>query len=138
MTAHISFDSLSNFLFNTILLFKQSLSICHKQGHFTKFSLIWGFISKTANIFRIFWVLLIDYWQYKNTIVGIFIYLFICKVTTTKVNFWFYNLCNQVLTRLICERPIFAKKPVEKLFKILEIEFKTYIPINPIFFLEKI
>ena len=39
---------------------------------------------------------------------GIFVYMFICEVTTTKVNFVFTNngLKRQ---RLICERAIFAQ-----------------------------
>ena len=37
----------------------------------------------------IFWALPIDYSLYEKTIPGIFVYLFIYKVTTTKVNFRF-------------------------------------------------
>ena len=36
---------------------------------------------------EIFWALHIDYSQYEKMIVGIFVYLFIYEVTTTKVNF---------------------------------------------------
>ena len=39
--------------------------------------------------FGIFWVLPIDYSLYEKTILGIFVYLFIYEVTTTKVNFPF-------------------------------------------------
>ena len=56
-----------------------------------------------------FLVLPINYSLYKETIVGIFVYLFISKVTTTKVNFRFYKHCSQGTTRLICERVIFAQ-----------------------------
>ena len=38
---------------------------------------------------EIFWALYIDYSQYEKTILGIFVYLFIYEVTTTKVNFRF-------------------------------------------------
>ena len=38
---------------------------------------------------EIFWALHIDYSQYEKTILGIFVYLFIYEVTTTKVNFRF-------------------------------------------------
>ena len=38
-----------------------------------------------------------------------FVNLFISKVTTAKVNFRFYKECSQGLTRLICERAIFAQ-----------------------------
>ena len=56
----------------------------------------------------IFCVLPIDYSLYQKTILGIFLYLFICKVTTTKVNFSFYKQCSQDGTGLICEQAIFA------------------------------
>ena len=38
---------------------------------------------------RIFWVLPIEYCLYERTAVGMFVYLFISKVTGTKVNFSF-------------------------------------------------
>ena len=38
----------------------------------------------------------------------VFVYLFISKVTTTKVNFCFYKQGSQEATRLICEWVIFA------------------------------
>ena len=40
---------------------------------------------------------------------GIFVYLFIWDVTTTKVNFCCYKQCSQAATRLICERVVFAQ-----------------------------
>ena len=52
----------------------------------------------------IFWVLPIVYSLYKKMILGISVYLFICKVSTTKVNFRFYKHCS-----LICERATFAQ-----------------------------
>ena len=57
----------------------------------------------------IFWVLLIDYSLYEKTIPGNFVYLFICEVTTTKVNFRFYKWCSQAATRLICEQVVLCK-----------------------------
>ena len=42
-------------------------------------------------------------------IVGIFVYLFICEVATTKMNFRFYKKYSQATTRLICEQAIFAQ-----------------------------
>ena len=44
---------------------------------------------KLQTFSEIFWVLHIDYSQYEKTILGIFVYLFIYEVTTTKVNFRF-------------------------------------------------
>ena len=38
---------------------------------------------------EIFWPLHIDYSQYEKKILGIFVYLFIYEVTTTKINFRF-------------------------------------------------
>ena len=38
---------------------------------------------------EIFWAVHIDYSQYEKMILGIFVYLFIYEVTTTKVNFRF-------------------------------------------------
>ena len=42
-------------------------------------------------------------------ILAIFVYLFICKVTTIKVNFRFYKQCSQAETRLICKQAIFPQ-----------------------------
>ena len=48
------------------------------------------------------WALHIDYSsEYEKTILGIFVYLFIYKVTMTKVNFRFYKQCSQAATHLI-------------------------------------
>ena len=44
---------------------------------------------KLQTFSKIFWALHIDYSQYKKTIAGIFVYLFIYEVTMTKVNFHF-------------------------------------------------
>ena len=44
---------------------------------------------KLQTISEIFWALHIDYNQYKKTILGIFVYLVIYEVITTKVNFRF-------------------------------------------------
>ena len=49
------------------------------RGIFSRCPLIWGSISKTIDIFGIFWVLPV-------------VYLFICKVTMAKVNFCFYSV----------------------------------------------
>ena len=56
----------------------------------------------------IFWVLPINRSLYEKAILGIFVYLFICRVKT-KVNFRFYKQCNQGATCLICKRAIFAQ-----------------------------
>ena len=46
----------------------------------------------------------------KNQYLGLlFIYLFICKVITTKKIFCFYKQCSQAATRLICELGTFAQ-----------------------------
>ena len=44
---------------------------------------------KLQTFSEIFWALNIDYSQCEKTILGIFVYLFIYEVTTTKVNFRF-------------------------------------------------
>ena len=44
---------------------------------------------KLQTFSEIFWALHIGYSQYEKTILGIFVYLFIYEVTTTKVNFHF-------------------------------------------------
>ena len=59
--------------------------------------------------FGIFWVLPIDYSLYEKTVLEIFVYLFICEVKTTKVNFRFYEQYSQTAIRLIWERAIFAQ-----------------------------
>ena len=64
---------------------------------------------KLITISGIFWVLLVDYSLYKKTIPQIFVYLFICEVATTKVNFHFYKQCSQAKIRLICKGTIFAE-----------------------------
>ena len=71
-------------------------------------------------------------------ILGNFVYLLICEVTSTKINFHFYKQCSQTVTRVICKRVIFAqnasmffssniplyikKNPLEKLYQALELE----------------
>ena len=44
---------------------------------------------KLQTFSEIFWALHIDYSQYENTILGIFVYLFIYEVTMREVNFRF-------------------------------------------------
>ena len=44
---------------------------------------------KLQTFSEMFWGLHIDYIQYEKTILGIFVYLFIYEVTTTKVNLRF-------------------------------------------------
>ena len=56
---------------------------------------------KLQTFSEIFWVLHIGYSQYEKTILGIFVYLFIYEVTTTKVNFRFKKQCRPAATRLI-------------------------------------
>ena len=57
----------------------------------------------------IFWILPIEYSVYEKAILEIFVYLFISKVTTAKVNFCFYKQCSQGATHIICEQTIFAQ-----------------------------
>ena len=64
---------------------------------------------KLQTFSEIFWALHIDYSQYKKTMPGIFVYLFIYKVTTTKVNFRFKKQSSQAATRLTWEQAIFAQ-----------------------------
>ena len=109
---------------------------------------------KLQTFYEISWVLPIEYSLCKKTILGIFVYLFISKVTTKKVNFRFYKQCSQGAIRLLCEQAILSKMllsffssniplyiektPVEKFCKVLEMELKTYNPVSPKFVFEKI
>ena len=56
-----------------------------------------------------FCVLFIDYSLYEKTTSGILVYLLICEVTTTKVNFRFYKQYSKTETRLVCKLPIFPQ-----------------------------
>ena len=87
-------------------------------------------------------------------ILGIFVYLFIYKVTTTKVNFRFRNsavkpqhvlfenepfLRKMLVSFFSSNIPLYiGKNPVEKLCKVLEMELKTYTPVGLKFVFEKI
>ena len=64
---------------------------------------------KLQTIFGIFWVLPVDYSLNEETILEMFVHLFIWEVTTAKVNFRFYKQCSQTATHLICEEAIFAQ-----------------------------
>ena len=66
-------------------------------------------LPKLQKFSEIFWVLAIDYSLYEKAMPGICVYLFICEVTTTKVNFHFCKQCSQAATRLIWERTIFEE-----------------------------
>ena len=57
--------------------------------------------SKLQRSSGMFWVLPIDYNLYVKAILGIFVFLFICEVTTTKVNFRFDKHCSQAARRLL-------------------------------------
>ena len=57
---------------------------------------------------EIFWALPI-YSLCEKTILEIFVYLFISKVTSTEGNSRFYKQCSQAAARLICERAIFGQ-----------------------------
>ena len=48
-----------------------------------------------------FWFVPINYNLYEKTVLGTFVYLFVCETKTTKVIL--------AATRLVCERPIFEK-----------------------------
>ena len=102
----------------------------------------------------IFWVLAIDYCLYGKAILGIFVYLFICEVTTTKVDFPFYKQHNKPQYVLFANESFLRKMlvsflgsnillyiekgPVEKLCKVLEMELKTYTPVDPKLVFKKI
>ena len=83
---------------------------------------------KLQKFSKIFWALDIDYSPYEKTKPGIFVYLFIYEVTTTKVNFRFYKHCSQAATRLFSEQAIFAQNA--------SIVFNSNIPLyigkNPV------
>ena len=84
---------------------------------------------------------------YEKTILGIFVCLFICEVTTTKVNFDFYKQCIQDAIHFLtkCYYRFLAliflctlkKNTAEKLCKTLEMELKSHTPAGPDFFLRK-
>ena len=121
---------------------------------FSRCPLIWGSIFKTANFF---WNILGSaYWLqsiWKNHTRN-FCFLFISKVTTTKINFRFYKQCSQGAAGLICEGVILRKllvsffssniplcnkkNPVENLCKVLEMQLKTYTTACPKLVFEKI
>ena len=102
----------------------------------------------------IFWVLAIDYSLYGKAMLGIFVYLFICEVTTTKVNFPFYKqhnkpqyvlfakelfLCKMLVCFLGSNIPLYIEKGlVEKLCKVPEMELKTPTSADPKFVFKKI
>ena len=80
-------------------------------------------ISSQNRLFSvIFWVLAIDYILYKKSILVIFVYLFICKVTTKKVNVCFYKQCSQAATCLTCQQAIFVQNANE-----YSLEIKLFI-----------
>ena len=111
MAAYISSHSLYNSLFNDI--FCSWIVFINLQCYTGTFLAIvhWFGVPflKLQTFSRIFWVLSIDYSLYKKGILGIFVYLFKCKVTMTKVNFRFYKQCSQAASRLICECAISAQ-----------------------------
>ena len=90
----------------------------------------------------------------RKTILGIFVYLFISRVTTIKVNFVFTNSAVNVQHILFATKPFLhktlvyflssnipfyiEKKTVKRLCKVLEMELKTYTPVNSNFVFEKI
>ena len=83
-----------------------------------------------------------------------FVYLFICEVTTAKVIFRFYKQCSQPQHVLFAKEPFLRKmllslfssniplyiekNPVGKSCKIQETELKTYTPVGSKFVFEKI
>ena len=62
--------------------------------------MVWGSIYKTT-FSGIFWVLPNDYNLYTKKIPKIFVYLFICKVTTIKFNFRFCKQCSHSASPLV-------------------------------------
>ena len=90
---------------------KRSLAICHiTQGHFQQVSIDFGFHFQNCKYFlEYFGFYLLNTSLYEKAILGIFVYLVISKVTTTKVNFCFFKQYSQAAARLICERDILAE-----------------------------
>ena len=109
MAACISLDSLLNSLFNDIFCFQKKLfNLPYYARKFLFGALRFGILFPKPQTFsEIFWALPI-YYSLHEKILGIFVYLFIYKVTTTKVNFCFYKQCSQAITRLFYERAILA------------------------------
>ena len=109
MAACISLDSLLNSLFNDIFCFQKKLfNLPYYARKFLVGALRFGISFPKLQTFpEIFWALPI-YYSLHEKILGIFVYLFIYKVTTTKVNFRFYKQCSQAITQLFYERAIFA------------------------------
>ena len=83
---------------------------------------------------------------------GIFVDLFICEVTTADVNFRFYKVKSQHV--LFVNEPFLRKilllffssiislyierNPKERSYEVLRMELKMYIPVGPKFVFEKI
>ena len=95
-------------------VFKRSLSICYvTQGHFQQVPVDLGFHFQNCEYFLGYFTFFLLTIIYMNkAILRIFVYLFICKVTTIKVNFCFQKQCSQTVTRLICESAIFAQNAI--------------------------
>ena len=82
-----------------------------------------------------------------------FVYLFICKVTTTKANFVFRNsavkpqhvlfanesfLRKMLVSFFSSNIPLnIEKNPMEEICKVLKIKFKTWNPVDPKFVFKK-
>ena len=91
MAAYILFDSLQNSVLNDIFCFQNEfINLSYYTATFLVGAHRFGDpFPKLQTFSEIFWALLIDYSQYEKTILGIFVYLFIYEITTTKVNFRF-------------------------------------------------
>ena len=93
-------------------VFKRNLLIFHIiQGHFQKVPIHLRFYFQNCKFFlKYFGVNLLTTAYTKNNTRN-FIYLFIYEVTTTKVNFCFYEQCSQAATCLTYEPAIFPRNP---------------------------
>ena len=91
-----------------------------------------------------FYLLTIDCSLYEKTILGFFVHLFICEVTTTNVHFRFDKQRSQAVTRHFCTKcslvlvsflaPILLFLSKKKRFIFEKIDFKFCIMFNMISF----
>ena len=109
---------------------------------------------KLQAFFGTFWVLPIDYNLHERNDAGSLVYLFISKVTTTKVNFVYINstvkkqhvlfvnksfLLKVLVLYFSSNIPLHIEKNLmAKFCKILEMELKMYTPVSPRIFFKKI
>ena len=133
-------------------IFKKNCSIFHITGDIFVGAHRFGVpFPKLKTFSEIFWALPIEYSRYEKTTLGILIYLFIYKVTTTKANFRFYkqrsesylrtsHFCAKCQYRFLALTFLYTLKkiPSKNLVKFWKWNLKTYTPVGLKFVFEKI